>query len=204
MTDALKLFQYVAVESEAPSTLFLLHGTGGNEHDLLPLVASLQAEYSQVGLRGNISEQGLTRFFIRTPEGVFDQASIQQETKKLAKFLEAWYKKFGLTAKDVAFVGYSNGANMILAMTLLYPELIHRAVLLHPLLPIKPKKVDLSGKAFLISYGENDQLITPEQTQEVIETLQKFGAKIETVTHPGGHEVKKEEVVALRRFLANK
>lgn len=90
MAETLAGFKYIHLDQGVKKYLFLLHGTGGNETDLLPLVGKLKTKYNLVGLRGNVSEQGMLRFFSRTAPGVFDETSIKTETAKLAKFLEAW------------------------------------------------------------------------------------------------------------------
>jgi phospholipase/carboxylesterase len=199
--DALQHFQHIFVDNQARKTLFLLHGTGGDEHDLLPLVASLRQEYNFVGLKGNVVEQGMARFFWRSAAGVFDQESIRQETKKLAEFVRAWYQKYDLSAEETAFVGYSNGANMILATVFQFPDLLSRAVLLHSMLPFRPPQLQLHGKSFLVTYGEHDQMIPATESLKVIQTLDETGAKVEIIKHSGGHEVRPEEREALVGFL---
>lgn len=194
-------FQHLYVDNQADKTMFLLHGTGGDERDLLPLVTGLEAKYDFVGLRGNVSEHGMNRFFERRSDGSFVAESIEQETQKLAEFLHAWQKKYSLQSADTAFLGYSNGANMILATLFKYPDLISQAVLLHCMLPFAPQKLDLANKSFLVSYGESDQMIPMMQSLQVVETLHKFSATVRVVSHAGGHEIVREEVEELREFL---
>ncbi|HEX7017473.1 MAG TPA: alpha/beta hydrolase [Patescibacteria group bacterium] len=202
MDEALSLFHYHYQDTQAQKTLFLLHGTGGDEHDVLPLVQSLRAEYNLVGVRGNVSEQGMARFFARQSPGVFDQESIATETDKLAEFIQAWMKKYSLTADRLAFLGYSNGANMILATLFNHPNLIKKAALLHPMLPFQPsERMALKDSSFLVTYGENDLMISPQESQKVSAVLKKSGASVEVVTHPGGHELVKAEVLRLQEFL---
>jgi phospholipase/carboxylesterase len=198
---SLENFAYYFEDHGVKKTLFLLHGTGGDEKDLLPLVQSLEEKYNFVGLRGNVDEQGMLRFFRRVAPGVFDQENIQEEAKKLADFLEAWFEKYDLTPDDVAFVGYSNGANMILVMTFLFPKLIKKAVLLHSMLPLVGCTADLSGKSFLVTYGHKDQMILAKDSQKVVEVLQGSGAEVEVVEHLGGHEIRSNEIEALETFL---
>jgi phospholipase/carboxylesterase len=200
--SALKHFYHIFVDNKANKTLFLLHGTGGSEHDLIPLVTSLKSKYNFVGLKGNVNEQGLQRFFYRNPAGVFDQESIKEETKKFSEFISAWCKEQGQELADLAFVGFSNGANMILATMFYYPELIHKAVLLHPILPFQPaKELSLAGKELLLTYGEHDEMISAEKSRELIEILNSRGADVQIVHHQGGHRVQREEVEKLVEFL---
>lgn len=196
-------FHYLFQDHGVSKTIFLLHGTGGDETDLLPLVAPLRTTYNFVGLKGNVSEQGMARFFERTAAGQFNQANIRQEASKLAAFLQAWYEKNHVSANEVAFVGYSNGANMILALMFLYPALIDRGVLLHPMLPFQPEKSDLQHKKFLLTYGVHDQMIPLTESQKVMATLKKAGAEVTLITHDGGHQIQSQEVTALHAFLQN-
>jgi len=195
-------FKHIVVGTEAPKTLFLLHGTGGDEADLLPLVEKLKTQYTLVGLKGNVSQQGLTRFFERSETGVFNQGNIRIEAKKLADFLRAWSATHEVAFSSMAFLGYSNGANMILALLFLYPELVFQAVLLHPMLPFTPQKIDLKGKKLLVSYGMHDQLISLTESQKVISFLETTGAQVEVSSHFGGHEIQASELSKLQDFLS--
>lgn len=201
MSTTLQNFQHVFINNNANRTLFLLHGTGGNENDLLPLVKPLEAQYNFVGLKGNVSENGLARFFVRNEMGIFDQDSIARESKKMEEFIVEWCDQHSQTIQNTAFLGYSNGATMILALTFLFPKIVHQAVLLHGMLPLEPGNIDLSGKLFLVTYGEKDQLIPVVKSKEVTPTLKKIGATVTVVTHSGGHELKREEVEAAHSFL---
>lgn len=201
MTDSIKLFHHLHIDNHAISTLFLMHGTGADERDLLPLVHGLESHYNFVGLLGNVREHGMARFFARDARGVFDQKSIVSESKKLASFVEDWNKTHDLKPSDTAFLGYSNGANMILALGLAYPQLVTKAVCLHPKLPFKPMNLHLAHQQYLITYGELDQMIYAYETREAIAQLQSLGAKVEVFQHEGGHEIWPEEVTALRKFL---
>lgn len=186
-------FHSIYINNNASKNLALFHGTGGDENDLLPLVENLSAHYNFLGIRGNIQQSGMNRYFIRNADGSFDQTSIQTEAEKLLRFLS--------DHPVDAYVGYSNGSNMILALALLYPDLVHTAVLLHPKLPLMPQKLDLSSQRFLISYGESDQMITMQETKEAIDTLKDLGATVEVVFHTGGHELHRNEIEALTLFL---
>ena len=201
MSDSLTLFHHLHIDNHLGKTLFLLHGTGADERDLLPLIAGLEGTYNIVSLLGNVREHGMARFFARNERGVFDQVSIAVESKKLSEFIVAWNSEHKLKPTDTAFLGYSNGANMILALGLTYPELVTQAVCLHPKLPFTPKNFDLSHQRYLITYGESDQMILATDTLEAMEELQKLSARVEVVSHDGGHEIWPEEVEALRKFL---
>ena len=195
------MFTHVFQDHNRSKTLFLLHGTGGDEHDLIPLVDPLTEQFNIVGLRGNVLENGMPRFFARKAMGIFDQDSIIAETDKLAGFLGAWYEAHATQAQDAAFVGYSNGANMILATLLRHPHVIHAAALLHPMLPFEPPDVALSGKNFLVTNGLQDAMMPPGEAARVAAALEERRAQVESFAHPGGHELTNEEQAALLEFL---
>lgn len=202
MSKALSNFVHVFQDQRSPKTLILLHGTGGSELDLIPLVEQAQGKFNLLGLRGNVSEGGAARFFARKAVGVFDPASIAREAKKLAAFLRAWYEEHESSADKNILVGYSNGANMILATLFAYPDVVHAAVLLHSMLPGDPPAgLDLQGKRFLITYGLSDAMIPASEGERVAAALQAAQAEVTAFHHPGGHEVTYEEQTALLQFL---
>ncbi|MDQ3008043.1 MAG: alpha/beta hydrolase [bacterium] len=194
-------FIFTHLDHQAEKILFLLHGTGGDELDLLPLVETLKDSYNIVSLRGNVSENGMNRFFARSAPGVFDQVSVQAESAKLNTFIVQWCSSHQVDTENTAYLGYSNGANMILATAFCYPELFTKAVLLHPMLPFQPTELDLSGKEFLITLGQNDQMISATESRAVVSTLHQLGAAVKTVSHEGGHEIRAIELQALQEFL---
>lgn len=194
-------FTHVHHDRGAARTLFLLHGTGGDEHDLIPLIEPAAGQFNIVGLRGNVLEGGMPRFFARLAMGVFDQESIATESDKLASFLACWYDEHNTSADSSVFVGYSNGANMILATLLRHPQAIQHAALLHPMLPFDPLQVNLASKRVLVTYGQRDPLMPPGEAQRVIAALQAGGADVHSFAHPGGHELTQAERAALLEFL---
>lgn len=194
-------FIYIHQNRGQARTLFLLHGTGGDEHDLIPLVEPVSERYNIVGLRGNVSEGGMPRFFARLAMGVFDMASIEAETDKLAAFLSRWYAEHDTDARSATFIGYSNGANMILATLFRHPTVIANAALLHSMLPFEPPQLNLMSKRFLVTSGERDPLMPPGEVQRVIAVLQAGGADVDAFAHPGGHELTHTEQAALLEFL---
>lgn len=200
-SDALGLFRYYYQDNSQKRTLMLLHGTGGDERDLLPLVRGLETSWNFLGLRGNVIEAGMSRFFRRFSIDTFDEASIREESAKLEQFLQAWFEKHNDNCQEVAFLGYSNGGNMIVALALLYPQLVAKGVVLHGLMPMPMSGVDLSGSEFLISYGKNDMLIPPAESEKLIDTLEAMKARVEVVAHQGGHEIQQIEIEAICRFL---
>lgn len=200
--QALQHFTYHHAPSTGQKTLFLLHGTGGDQYDLLPLVETLSNEYEVVSLLGNVREHGMPRFFVRNPDGTFDEESIKIEVEKLRDFVLAWCEQSGKNPQDTAFLGYSNGANMIAALAQLHSEVVYLGVLLHGLLPLPEGQVlDLTGRRFLVTYGLNDSMIAPQKSRLLEQTLRQAGAEVEVFTHPGGHELRVEEREKLMEFL---
>lgn len=199
------LFHFVFEDQQAAQTLVLLHGTGADERDLLPIgrqQGKAKGGYNLLSLRGNVQEQGMNRFFARKAIGVFDQESINDEVAKLEQFLNDWLAEHNQNITDLSFLGFSNGANMILALAFLHPELVHQAVLLHPMLPFMPEKIDLSKKSFLVSYGQEDPMVPVEQSVELIRILKQLGAEVVVSAQPNGHHVSKEELEEVERFFA--
>lgn len=199
--EALSNFAHIHHDHGQTRTLFLFHGTGGDEHDLIPLVEPIAETFNIVGLRGNVLESGMPRFFARKAMGVFDMESLATETDKLADFLHAWYQTHAPAAEQAAFVGYSNGANMILATLFRHPELIHSAALLHAMLPFDPPDLGLAGKRILLTRGLRDPMIPAADSAQVAAALEARGAAVEVFKHGGGHELTAPERDALLEFL---
>lgn len=179
-----------------------LHGTGGDENDFLFLNDRLSETHNIVGLRGNVDENGLTRFFKRESLDVFDQNSIKQEAGKLQQFLTAWMKEYEVNVDQLIFLGYSNGANMLIATMFYYPELIRNVVALHPMLPFKPKEtINLSENTILVTYSVNDELVTEEQSISLIELLRSYKAQVTFKTYSTGHQLSSKEITDMVQFL---
>ncbi len=195
---------YVYAERAAPAgapLLFLLHGTGGDEHDLLGLGHELLPGAHLVSPRGDVSENGALRFFRRTAEGVYDRNDLARATQKLAAFVRARIDATGAT--DVAALGYSNGANILAALLFAAPDLVGRAVLMHPLIPFTPSpQPGLAGRSVLITAGRRDPIAPAALTEALAGWLTAQGAGVETVWHEGGHELRPTEIAAAKAFLA--
>ncbi len=175
-----------ALGADGP-TLVLLHGTGGDEQDLLPLAARLAPGANLLGVRGKVQEGGLARYFRRLGEGVFDQEDVMARAAELAAFLPAAARSYGFDGRLFA-VGYSNGANMAAALLLLQPGLLKGAVLFRAMLPLTaPAQVDLAGTAVLISNGQSDPLTSKERAQELSRVLSNCGATVTTKWQKSGH-----------------
>lgn len=200
----LSYFKHIYINNNSSKYLFLLHGTGADEYDLLFFDELLKKNFNIVSLLGNVNTHGIRRFFGRDEQGVFDQKSIVDETKKLQEFISAWMQQYSTSVQDLTFLGYSNGANMILATLLNYPDSISHAILLHPMIPfdLKDKQLDLSKLNAFVSIGILDQVIPPSEGRKVARTLESFGAKVTLKEYPGGHEISEQELLDIKSFIS--
>jgi len=182
--------------------LLLLHGTGGNEDDLLPLGEALLPGAPRLSPRGQVLENGNPRFFQRLAEGVFDLEDLNQRTHQLADFVSAAAAVYSLGSRPIA-VGFSNGANIAAAMLLLRPEALGGALLLRPMVPLVPEPLpDLAGVPVQINAGRADNLVSPAQSGALAELLRKAGASVTFDWIDGGHGFSPQDLEIGRRWLA--
>lgn len=190
-----------ATDPEAP-TILLLHGTGADEDDLLPLGARLAAGGALLSPRGRVTEQGWNRWFRRLAEGVFDTDDLVRRAQDLAAFLDAAAEEHGFDRQLVVAAGFSNGANMAAALLLLHPHLLRGAVLFSSMLPLRPDPVpDLAHVAVLLSAGRVDPMAPPEQAEALARLLQDAGASVELRWHDAGHGIDGAQVRAAGEWL---
>jgi phospholipase/carboxylesterase len=196
-------FVYRYVPGESSETLLLLHGTGGNEGDLIPLGRELLPGAALLSPRGKVLEHGMPRFFRRLAMGVFDHEDLGRRTHELAEFVEAAEREYGLDRKRLAAAGYSNGANIAASLLLSYPRLLRAAVLFRAMVPFEPEEPpDLSGVSVLILAGEMDQMIPQDNTARLAEILEESGASVDLRWRRTGHGLLREEVDEARNWLA--
>ncbi len=179
------------------SPLLLLHGTGGDEHDLLPLRDLLSPGAAVLSPRGLVLEGGTPRFFRRLAEGVFDEADLERRADELAAFVVRASQAYGVAPSSLVAVGFSNGANIASAMLLRHPALLRGAVLLSAMVPFAtPPTASLDGLPVVVSNGERDPMIPAAQTAELERQLRERGTQVTDLAHPGGHQL---DAAALRR-----
>lgn len=184
------------------TTLLLLHGTGGDEHDLLELGQMLAPNAARLSPRGKVLEQGMPRFFRRIAPGIFDLEDLRQRTDELADFVTAAAQVYAFDPGQVVAVGYSNGANIAASTLLLRPGVLAAAVLFHPMVPLVPEELpDLTGVPVFIGGGRLDTVIPPQQTERLALLLQSAGADVTLHWEPGGHTLTPAEVQAATRWL---
>ena len=204
MTDL--SFVHVFERGADPSalTLLLLHGTGGNEHDLLPLGRTLAQGASLLSPRGKVLERGMPRFFRRVAEGVFDLDDLQRQTHDLARFLDAAAGRYGFDRERVVAVGFSNGANIAASLLLLEADSLAGAVLFRAMVPIVPEPLpSLKGAPVLVSAGRADPLVDPAGSERLAKLLERCGARVRLEWQDGGHNLGAGDVSAASDFLAS-
>ena len=194
--------RYERGETDA-RTLLLLHGTGADENDLLPLGRVLDPDANLLSPRGKVLENGMPRFFRRFAEGVLDVEDLKARTDELVGFVTAAADRYGFDAADVIAVGFSNGANIAASTLLRHPEALRAAVLFRPMIPYEPEALPaLDAKPIFIGAGRSDPLIDPADTQRLAKILEEAGAAVELAWMPGGHQLDAREVERARLWLA--
>lgn len=186
-------------------TLLLLHGTGGDEDDLVSLGRTLLPGAGLLSPRGKVLERGAPRFFRRIAEGVFDQEDLARRTDELAEFVAAAAATYQLDRTGIVAVGFSNGANIAASLLLRRPGLLRAAVLLSPMVPFEPESPpDLAGTSVFIGAGRADPVSPPAQAERLAELLREAGADVALHWEPGGHTVTRSEVDAAREWLVHR
>ena len=184
--------------ADAP-LIFLFHGTGGDENQFFDLAAELVPGAGRIAPRGDVSEGGALRYFRRTSEGVYDMADLAQRTAAMVDFVRAEAGK--RQPAKVLGLGYSNGANILASVQFAAPDLFDATVLMHPLIPFAPPKADFSGRRVLITAGQYDPIAPAGASQALADYFSANGAVAEVVWHNGGHEIRREELLAAQAFL---
>jgi phospholipase/carboxylesterase/glyoxalase family protein len=196
--------RYVPGEDESGPTLLLLHGTGGNEEDLVPLGETLAPGAAFLSPRGKVSEYGAPRFFRRLAEGVFDHEDLLFRTHELAEFIEAASEAYGFDPSKVVAVGYSNGANVAASTILLHPGLLRAAVLFRAMVPFEPDLTpNLSGMPVLLAAGRMDRMIPPNNAQRLADILLEAGADVNLRWSDTGHPLTYEDVGEAKAWLSD-
>ncbi len=182
--------------------LLLLHGTGGNENDLLPVGRQIAPGSALLSPRGDVNENGMPRFFRRLAEGVFDQKEVAQRTQALADFLTAAAARYGFGAGQLTALGYSNGANIAASLLLLRPETLAGAVLLRPMVVLEPKSVpNLQGKRIAILSGRHDPIVPQDHPEKLAATFRDAGADVDLHWLETGHNLTGADFRLAGQFL---
>ncbi len=183
-------------------TLLLLHGTGGDETDLLPLGMLLAPNANLLSPRGKVLENGMPRFFRRLSEGVLDVPDLIVQTQALAEFVRAAASKYGFDPARVTAAGFSNGANIAGGLLLLHPGVLKASILLHPMVPLVPETLPyLAETPVFIGAGRQDPVVAVAETERLAALLRSAGAEVTVSWQPGGHALTREEAAA--NWLSN-
>jgi len=196
--------RFLPGEDDSGATLLLLHGTGGNEEDLIPLGQELSPGAAILSPRGKVLEFGAPRFFRRLAEGVFDLEDLVFRTHELAEFVAAASEEYGFDNRKLVAAGYSNGANIAGSLILLHPGLLRAAVLFRAMVPFEPEVTpDLSGMPVFMASGRRDQMIPPDNSQRLADILGGAGADVDLRWRDTGHGLTYEEVAQAKEWLAD-
>ncbi|MBN8207698.1 alpha/beta hydrolase [Bacillus sp. NTK071] len=176
--------------------LLLLHGTGGTEEDLLPLAELIAPEHSILSVRGNVSENGMPRFFKRLSEGVFDVEDLIERTHELNTFIDDSAKQYDFDRNNVIAIGYSNGANIAASLLFHDQNALRAAILHHPMVPLRNHVLpNLSKKSIFIGAGENDPICSADETKELEQLLNNAGAEVTVHWEKSGHQLTQSEAI---------
>lgn len=197
------IHRYSPPEKAGGLTLLLLHGTGGDENDLVPLGRGLLPGAGILSPRGKVLEGGAPRFFRRIREGVFDQEDLAPRTEELAQFVESAARTYDVDKDDIIAVGFSNGANIAASLLLRRPDVLRKAVLLSPMVPFEPNPLpDLSDSSVFIGAGRADALVPSEQIDRLADLLRRAGAAVTVHWELNGHAITQGEVDAAGRWIS--
>lgn len=195
--------QFVPGNGTDDIVLLMLHGTGGDEHDLIPLARALRPGAAVLSPRGNVLENGMPRFFRRLAEGVLDLDDLARRTDELTLFIGRAAEQYGIDSAKLVAVGFSNGANIAASVLLRHPGTLRRAVLLSPMLPFEPEtNPALTGTGVFIGAGRRDAIIPIAQAERLGELLKASGADVTLFEHDGGHTITNDELTAVRTWLS--
>ena len=197
-------FVHEFVPGSSKRTLLLLHGTGGNEHDLIPLGREIDPAAAILSPRGKVLENGMPRFFRRLAEGIFDEEDLKRRTHELADFVGAAAQHYEFAADKIVAVGYSNGANIAASLLLLRPETLRAAILFRAMVPLVPEKLpDLSSARVWIGAGNQDPIIPTSETQRLVDLLRSARADVTIRFVNAGHGLTNNEIEIARDWLMN-
>lgn len=200
-------YQHVFLPGTDPSAapLLLLHGTGGNERDLIPLAQKLSPGSALLSPRGDVNEHGQLRFFRRFAEGVFDLEDVEKRTHNLAALINEAARHYAFDTQRLIAMGYSNGANIAATLLLLHPASLGGAVLLRPMIVLDRPGASgsLNGKRILISSGSNDPIVPNDHPSRLAANFKSAGAEVELLMHESGHGLSAADITVAKNFFGH-
>ncbi len=192
-----------AGDSASGETLIVLHGTGGNENDLVGIGQTVAPGAAILSPRGNVLENGAPRFFKRLAEGVFDPKEVRSRAEELTRFIRTAIAKYELDASRIYVLGYSNGANIASTVMFIEPRLLKGAVLFRPMLVYEPEeRGDLSGTSVFISAGRMDPIVPVKSVERLAELFESSHAEVALKWQQTGHNLVPSEVREAADWLA--
>jgi phospholipase/carboxylesterase len=186
------------------AVILALHGTGGDENDLMPLAEMIDPRAAVLSPRGRVLEGSANRFFRRFGEGRFDLENMREETEALAGFLVEAGREHGFDPADVTALGFSNGANIAVSLLFRRPELLSKAILLRAMVPFEPESpLRLEGKRVFLANGRHDPIVPLENAERLATLLRGAGADVKHMWLETAHNLTREEVLAAKEWLAS-
>lgn len=195
---------HILKNNNSKRTLVLLHGTGGDEHDLILIGNMIDPEANILSIRGNIRENGMNRFFKRISPGVFDQKNLIEETHGLHDFILDVMTRHKFDPEGLAVVGYSNGANIASSVMMFYPDFFKEAMLLRPMVPHEMAAVTHSRTRVLVSSGKHDPIVSREETMKLIRILKDMNIRVTHLEQDTGHQLEWDELDSIRSWYHRK
>lgn len=199
-------FKHIFIQGDLRlPVLVLLHGTGGDEQDLVSLGQMVSPGSSILSLRGKVLENGMPRFFRRLAEGIFDQEDLKFRTAELADFIEKARKTYEFENAPVVALGYSNGANIAASVLLSRPDIFQGAVLLRAMVPFEPVTLpNLGGTKILMLSGLMDNIIPPENSTRLSKMLDEAGADVSFIMKPTGHGLTQSDFSDITKWIGSR
>ena len=195
---------HVFQKGTSSRTILVMHGTGGDEHNILPLAKALDPDASVLSPRGMHLEGGMNRYFERYPDGTFNEQSIEDAVRDLAEFVSAAVQEYGIDASNIFATGFSNGANTAAAIMVRHPELLVGAALFGSTIPFAHvDRVDLTGKRIWLANGDQDSYAPVDVSASWVEQLGGYGAEVTWLRHPGGHQISQDHLRQIAEGLAS-
>lgn len=197
--------KHIFKEGSSDRTLLLLHGTGGTEQDLLPIAEIIDSSANVLSVKGNVSENGMARFFRRLEEGVFDEEDLIKQTAELNEFLSEAADKYQFDRANIVAIGYSNGANIAGSLLFHHEQALKGVILHHPMVPRRNITLpDLTGVDVFIGAGHNDPLCKEAESEELYKVLEDNGAAVTLHWENQGHQLTRSEVDAAKVWYEEK
>lgn len=199
------MIHHVIHKGTSKDVMILLHGTGGNERDLIQLSNYISKEATKIGIRGRILESGMPRYFKRLSPGIFDLENLVEETHWLHQTMIELLNKYDLTQHHIHVLGYSNGANIASSINFHYPSLFKTSILFHPMKPFEQFDYpDLKNQHIWIGAGKNDPIVPQQQTIDLANIYQQHGAEVEVFWSHSGHQITQEAILEAHQFFNKK